>query len=333
MADIRGIDVDGTLWPGGNAMKQQVSALDRRLDLNLMVVFEAIYRRRNLTAAGEELGLSQPAMSHALARLRWTFGEPLFVRLPRGMQPTALADEVAPHVTEGIAIVRRGFERKTFDPATSTRLFTLAMSDIGEVAHLPPLLAALERAPGVRLRAVEMAPDAARASLADGRVDLALAVNLRSAAPFRDALVVEHGYATVARIGHPTIRNRLTLAQFREARHLLVMPTGPVKHGQVIERALRSRRVDARIAVQVAHFHPVAAIVGRSDLVATVPRGLAETMPRDRIRLFETPIELPQVRISLYWHERYDKDLGNVWLRELYLEIARAVHGKPRVQG
>jgi len=315
---------------GGNAMKRQAGAPERRLDLNLMVVFEAIYRTRNLTAAGEGLGLSQPAVSHALSRLRWTFDDPLFVRLPRGVQPTALADEIAPYVTQGIAIVRRGFERKAFDPATSTRLFTVAMSDIGEVAHLPPLLAALEGAPGVRLRAVEMAPAEARAALADGRVDLALAVNLRSAPPFRDALVVEHGYATVARVGHPAIRTRLTLAQFRKARHLLVVPTGPVKHGEVIERALRSRRVDARIAVQVAHFHPVAAIVSRSDLIATVPRGLAETMPRDRIRVFETPIELPQVRVSLYWHERYDRDPGNAWLRELYLETARAVHASPR---
>ena len=307
-------------------MKQQVSALDRRVDLNLMVVFEAIYRMRNLTAAGRGLGLSQPAMSHALSRLRWTFDDPLFVRLPRGLQPTALAEEVAPYVTQGIASIRRGFERKAFDPATSTRLFTIAMSDIGEVSHLPPVLAALEGAPGIRLRTVAMAPAEARAALADGRVDMALAVNLRAGAPFRDALIVEHGYATVARVGHPVIRDRLTAAQFRKARHLLVMPTGPVKHGEVIEQALRSPGVDAHIALQVAHFHPVAAIVSRSDLIATVPRGLAETMPRDRIRVFDTPIALPRVRISLYWHESFDKDPGGAWLRDIYLAATRAVY-------
>jgi len=99
-------------------MKQQVKTLERRVDLNLMVVFEAIHRTRNLTAAGQALGLSQPAMSHALSRLRWTFGDPLFVRMPRGVRPTAVADEVAPYVTEGMAIIRRGFEREPFDPAT-----------------------------------------------------------------------------------------------------------------------------------------------------------------------------------------------------------------------
>jgi DNA-binding transcriptional LysR family regulator len=308
-------------------MKRQVGARGRRVDLNLMVAFDAIYRTRNLTAAGEGLGLSQPAMSHALSRLRWTFDDPLFLRLPRGLQPTAVADEVAPFITQGIATIRQGFERKAFDPATSTRLFTIAMSDIGEVAHLPPLLAALSDAPGIRLRTVEMAPAEARAALVDGRVDVALAVNLRSAAPFRDALIVEHGYATVARVGHPVIRSRLTAGQFRKARHLLVMPTGPVTHGEVIERALRG--IDAEIAVQVAHFHPVAAIVSRSDLIATVPRGLAETMPPDRIRVFQPPIPLPRVRISLYWHERYDKDAGNAWLRDLYVRTTRPIYRTP----
>jgi len=309
-------------------MKQQVKTLERRVDLNLMVVFEAIHRTRNLTAAGQALGLSQPAMSHALSRLRWTFGDPLFVRMPRGVRPTAVADEVAPYVTEGMAIIRRGFEREPFDPATSVRVFTIAMSDIGEVVHLPAVFAALAGAPGVRLRAVDLAAAEARAGLADGRVDIALAVNHRSTPPFHDALVVEHGYATVARIGHPAIRKRLTLAEFRKARHVLVTPTGPVKHGEIIESALRSRRIDAQIAVQVAHFHSVAAIVAQSDLIATVPRGFAEAMPRDRIRVFDTPIDLPRVRVSVYWHERYDKDPGNAWLRELYLRVTRAVHAK-----
>lgn len=307
-------------------MKQRVGALGRRVDLNLMVVFEAIHRMRNLTTAGEALGLSQPAMSHALSRLRTAFDDPLFVRLPRGLRPTALAEEIAPYVIEGLATIRVGFERKAFDPATSRRTFTMAMSDIGEVSHLPRLLAAFADAPGVRIRTVEMPPADVRTALAEGRVDVALAVNLRTGAPYRDALLVEHGYATVARVGHPAIGARLGAAQFRKARHLLVMPTGPVIHGEVVERALRG--VDADIAVEVAHFHPVAAIVGHSDLIATVPRGLAESMPRDRIRVFEPPIALPKVRISLYWHERYDKEPGNAWLRERYLRAVRYTDGR-----
>ena len=99
-------------------MKSSVNALGQRIDLNLVVIFDAIYRSRNLTAAGRGLGLSQPAMSHALARLRSILKDPLFVRLPRGLHPTPLADEMAPALMDGLAVIRGGLERKTFDPAT-----------------------------------------------------------------------------------------------------------------------------------------------------------------------------------------------------------------------
>lgn len=304
-------------------MKHEVSALGRRVDLNLVIVFEAVYLVRNLTAAGRRLGLSQPAMSHALARLRWVFGDPLFVRLPRGLQPTPLADEIAPAISEGLATIRGSFERAVFNPATSTRNFTIAMSDLGEVAHVPRLLRAMSaESPGVRMRTVELAPAEARAALGEGRIDLAIGVNLRPGAPFREALLVEHGYKTLVRTGHPDIRSRLTLAQFRKAQHLLVIPTGPAMHGEVIERALA--RVGANVAMQVAHFHPVAAIVTQSDLIATVPNGMAQTLKQlIDIRVFEPPIALPKVRISLYWHERYHRDPGNAWLRELYVRVIR----------
>jgi DNA-binding transcriptional LysR family regulator len=308
-------------------MKHDVAALGRRVDLNLIVVFEAIHRTRNLTAAGHRLGLSQPAMSHALSRLRWAFKDPLFVRLPRGLQPTPLADRIAPALSQGLATIRGSFEQAAFEPAASPRTFSIAMSDIGEVAHLPRVLRAVEReAPGVRIRTVEMAPADARTALGDGQVDFALGVNLRPGAPFREALLVEHGYATVARAGHPFIRTRLTPGLFRKARHLLVMPTGPAMHGEVIRRALESAKVRANIAVQVAHFHPVAAIVAESDLIATIPMGLAQAMQRSGdIRVFTPPIALPKVRVSLYWHERFHLDPGSAWFRELYVrEVTRA---------
>ena len=304
-------------------MKHEVSALGHRVDLNLMVVFEAIYRARNLTAAGESLGLSQPAMSHALSRLRWSFKDPLFVRLPRGLQPTPRAEEIAPALKQGLAAIRGSFERTAFDPGTATRVFTIAMSDLGEVAHVPRILQAMKvEAPRVHLRTVEIAPAEARSALADGRIDLAIGLNLRPAAPFHEALIVEHGYATVVRADHPEIRARLTLAGFRKAQHLLVIPTGPSLHGEVIERALA--KAGARVAMQVAHFHPVAAIVLQSDLIATVPEGLAQTLMRlVDLRVFKPPIPLPSMRISLYWHERYHRDAGNAWLRELYLRAVR----------
>src|SRR5690242_19955423 len=145
------------------AMKNDPGPLGRRVDLNLMVVFEAVHEARSLTAAGQRLGLSQPAVSHALARLRHTFKDPLFVRTPRGVVPTPRADEIAPRVAEGLAIIRASFGPREFSAETSTRLFTLGMADIGEVVQLPPLMKAIAPlAPSVRLRTIALAPEEAR---------------------------------------------------------------------------------------------------------------------------------------------------------------------------
>lgn len=305
-------------------MKHEVSALGHRIDLNLMVLFEAIYRMRNLTSAGRSLGLSQPAMSHALSRLRWVFKDPLFVRAPRGLQPTSLADEIAPSLTEGLATIRAGFERKHFDPATSSRIFTIAMADIGEFVHMPHLLRALRATPGVRIRTLDIPAPRRRAALAEGEADLATA-NTAADRPIRCELIGEHGYKTVVRDDHPLIRSKLTLGQFRKAKHLLIMGT---RHGEVIERVLRSSAVNADIAAQVGSFLSVAAILPQTDLVATVPSGIARAMAHmSPVRLFEPPIALPKARIYLWLHERYDRDPGNTWLRDLYLREVRPLYG------
>lgn len=308
-------------------MRHEVSSLGHRIDLNLMVLFEAIYRTRSLTLAGRGLGLSQPAMSHALARLRWVFKDPLFVRVPRGVEPTALAEEIAPSVIEGLATIRSGFERKKFDPATSNRSFTIAMGDISESSHLPHVVRGLRLAPGVRVKTVDFPMAQRRSALAEGIADLALA-NEPPSPPLRHELVGEHGYVTVARRRHPLLRgDTLTLDQFRRAHHLLVMPTGGVRHGEVIERALRSPRVNAEIALQVGSFYPVSTIVSQTDLLATIPPGIAKAMARSApIRIYEPPIALPKARIYLCWHERYHRDPGNAWLRELYLREVRPLY-------
>lgn len=305
-------------------MRHHVTALGRRVDLNLVTVFEAIYATRNLTAAGERLGLSQPAMSHALARLRWALQDPLFVRVPRGLEPTPLADELAPALSEGLAVIRGSFERAAFNPAASTRLFTLAMSDLGEVAHLPRVHRAIRaQAPGVRIRTIEVTPAEAKSDLAEGRIDLALGVDMKARRPYREATLATHGYSTLVRRGHPRIGARLTAASFRDADHLLVMPTGSVKHGDVVGAGLSA--VGASVVLQVAHFHAVASIVTQTDLIATVPRGLAESLRgMVDLRVFACPVALPDIRVSMYWHERQHRDPGNRWLREIYVrEIAR----------
>jgi len=299
-------------------MATQNDPFGRRIDLNLLVVFDAVYRARNLTLAGERLGLSQPSISHALSRLRHRFKDPLFLRTPRGMVPTPLADEVAPGIAEGLSVIRASCAPPRFDPATSTRLFMLGMADIGEVVQMPLLVKALGVAPGVRLRTIAMSPPEARAALGEGLLDVSLS-NFPVQPPLHEQILGKPGYAVVARTGHPTIKPRFTLAAFRKAKHLLVRPVGAgVKHGESIDKALRA--IDASIAVQVGHFFPVGALVSQSDLVAIVPWGIAKTLERTYpIRVLKPPMPLPTTHLSLAWHERQHRDPGNQWLREIFI--------------
>ena len=305
-------------------MKHSVNALGQRIDLNLIVVFDAIYRVRNLTSAGRGLGLSQPAMSHALARLRTILKDPLFVRLPRGLQPTPLAEEMAPALMDGLAVIRRGLERKTFDPASSDRIFRIAMGDIAEVVHLPYLVRELNAsAPAVNVQTMEVPGPRLRDALGEGEVDLGTG-NYRLGAGCREALLYEAQYACVVRADHPTIRSRLTLSQFSNAGHILVKPQGAAPHGEDIERALSSRAVRARIAVQLSHFHGVAALITTSDLIATIPSRLAASLGRlAHVKVFPPPVALPKIKVSIYWHERFHRDPGNAWLRSVYLKLFR----------
>ena len=305
-------------------MKSKIDTVGGRIDLNLLVVFDAIYRLRNLTAAGRTLGLSQPAMSHALDRLRTTFKDPLFVRLPRGLQPTPLANELAPALMEGLGTIRGGLERRTFDPAQSTRIFNLAMGDIAEVVQLPYLLRELRaNAPHVRLHTTEIPGPRLRDALGDGEVDMATG-DYKLGAGCRDVTLYEADYACVLRADHPNIGARLTLQQFKAAEHILVAPKGVSHHTQVIERALTSRKVNARIAVQVSHFHGVMALITSSDLIATIPNRLAQFMKQfANIKVLAPPIPLPKIRVSLYWHERFHREPGNAWLRGVYIKLLK----------
>jgi DNA-binding transcriptional LysR family regulator len=303
-------------------MKSNIDSIGRRIDLNLLVVFDAIYKSRNLTIAGKALGLSQPAMSHALGRLRATFKDPLFVRLPRGLSPTPVADEVAAPVTEGLAVIRASLERKVFDPGRSTRVFNIAQGDIGEAVHLPLLVREVQKtAPGVRLHTFEIPGPRLREALSDGEVDVATG-DYALGAGCREALLYEAEYLCVVRADHPAIRSVLTLKQFRSAQHILVNPRGAAPHGPVIERALSRRDVAAHIAVEVSHFNGIAALVTSSDMIATIPSRFAESMKRfANIKVLKPPVALPRLKVSLYWHERYHREAGNVWLRNIYLRL------------
>lgn len=263
-------------------------------------------------------------MSHALSRLRHVFKDPLFIRLPRGFQPTAYANELAPSVAIGLDTIRSSLESKSFDSMSSHRVFNIGMGDVAEVVQLPALLAEVRvRAPNVTLHTRQIPGPRLRDALADGEVDVATG-DYDLGAGCRGVRLYETEYACVSRIDHPYIKERLTLKQFIAAEHILVAPDSAFPHAGNVEQILRKRTINARIAVRVAHFHAVLALIACTDLIAVIPARLAVSMKRSaNIAMFPTPVPFPRIRVSLYWHERFHREPANAWLRDLFIELLK----------
>jgi DNA-binding transcriptional LysR family regulator len=288
------------------------------LDLNLLRAFDAVLRRRSVTAAGAEIGLTQPAMSNALARLRKRFNDPLFVRTPRGMDPTPYARSIADPVRQALGLIETTLaSHVAFDPGESERTFRLHMSDIGEMVFLPSLLERLQRvAPGVRIETHSTPEAEIESALAGGELDLAVGFLPGLRAPLRSHRLFRDAYVCMMRADHPRIGRRLTRRLFCEASHALVASVG-AGH-RVIEQMFLAEGLDRRIALRVPHFMVVPMILGRTDLVVTVPERVAAVFERlGRFKTLALPIELPRTDVRVHWHERYEQEPGNRWLREL----------------
>lgn len=290
----------------------------RDMDLNLLVVFQEVYTARQISAAARRLELSQSAVSNALARLRRTFGDELFVRTAAGMQPTPLAEHLAGPIAAALASVSLALRRPApFDPATSTRQFTLAMSDVAELHFMPPLIAhCRQAAPGVRLATVRPLAAELKGDMEAGRIDLAIgAFDDPSTALFKRRLFRQH-HVTIFRQGHPLGQGALTLQRFLAAQHVLVAALeSPYDR---INALLEKAGVRQHNRYRVPHFTAVPYIVASSDLVATVPHKLAERAAAPfQLAHVRPPLRLPMLQTNMFWHRRYHDDDGNGWLRGL----------------
>jgi len=296
----------------------QGKPLARQVDLNLLELFDTVYRTRNLTEAGQRLGLSQSAVSHSLGRLRRSYGDELFVRMPRGVQPTPFADGLAEPVRAALDIVRGTLGRSAFEPQRSDRVFHLAMSDIGERLFLPRLLAELAvAAPGVLLRTSSPDLPALADGLAGGAIDLAVGYMPGLGKRFRQQRLFSERFVYVADANHPHMAEPPTLARMRSLRHVVAAPPG-THHAAAVEEVLTSERVRAPIALRVGSFLSVAPILEGSELVALLPSNLARVVgPRLGLRAQEPRVAFPGFEVSMYWHPRYHREPGNAWLRDL----------------
>jgi DNA-binding transcriptional LysR family regulator len=292
------------------------------MDLNLLRVFDAVLRERGVTAAALRLGLTQPAVSNALARLRALFGDALFVRTPAGMDATPFARGVADPVRQALALLESALAHGPgFEPAGSTRAFRFYMSDLGQVEFLPPLVERVQRAaPGVRLEAVAADLEHIGEALGTGALDLAVGFLPALGPPVARRALFRDPYVCLMRSDHPAIGRKLTRKKFVEASHVLVTYRGGGH--RVIEEALERAGVARRIALRVPHFTVVPMVLARTDLILTLPARVARVYERQGdFKSLPPPVAMPPAEVAVHWHERFEADPGNRWLRDQVIEL------------
>jgi DNA-binding transcriptional LysR family regulator len=302
-------------------------------DLNLLLCFDAIHRHQSLSAAGDELGLTQPAVSAALKRLRGHFDNPLFVRTSRGMRPTPYADDMAPRVAQVLELLRGVDSASEFSPATTKINFRVYINDVGLIVLMPRVLAHLrEHAPQARLTVIDLRPDEVVEALDSGAVDLAIGYFLGMPNWARQQNLRNTRYVSLTRQDHPLIGNQLTLEKFLACRHAMYASSGSLHYG--IEQALAQRSLTRDVILTVPRFAALPFLVAESDLIATVPEDLGTLFTRIMpLRQFKPPIELAPFQIKQYWHQRLHDEPAYRWLRETVFELISRLTLTPRRRG
>jgi DNA-binding transcriptional LysR family regulator len=295
----------------------------RAVDLNLLKAFDALIRERAVTRAAGRIGLSQPAMSHALSRLRSLFADDLFVRTPDRMEPTARAREIAPLVSSAIEHIEAALNLGVgFDPAKSTGIFTAGMAEYAEVALVGRLAEAFARqAADATLRLTPLTGAEAAEQLDSGGIDVAVA-HLRRPLPghLDSMLLLRDPFVLVARRGHPVAAQSLSLEAYAALDHVLVSPRGATTGA--VDGALADFGLKRRIALLVATYLALPAALAASELVATVPRRTARQIADiAEIEIMLLPIDL-SVPISMAWHRRATSEPAQVWFRSLLIDAA-----------
>ena len=296
--------------------------LPRQVDLNLLELFEAVYRSRNLTAAGAVLGLTQPAVSRGMGRLREAYGDALFVRQQRGVAPTPFADALAPPVSGALDTLRATLMRPSFDHAAQARTFRVAMSDVGERIFLPPLIDHISRlAPHVVIEAISPDEDELHDALTTGRVDLAIGFFGSLSKQIHLRRLFREQFVYVARQGHPAIDGRLKREQLRSLPHV-VGGSKVMQHAAAVEKVLAGPRVKAHVALRVHSLLCIGPVVAQSDVVGLLPSNLAAVVTDHvPLQVLAPPIQFPRFDVTMIWHDRFHRDPSGQWLREVFASL------------
>jgi DNA-binding transcriptional LysR family regulator len=296
----------------------------RAVDLNLLKAFDALVNERTVTGAAGRIGLSQPAMSHALSRLRGVFADDLFVRTPTGMEPTARAREIALLVSAAIEHIEVALNLSAgFDPTKSAGIFTAGMAEYAEVALVGRLAREFaEQAPRATLRLLPLDGRDAAERLERGAIDVAVAHLRGLPTAIESQTLLRDPFVVVVRKDHPLTAETLSIEAYAAQSHVLVSPRGDTSGA--IDRILVDLGMRRRIALLVATYLALPAALAASDLVATVPSRTARQIAATaEVAILPLPLDL-EATVSMAWHRRAASEPAQAWFRSLLIDAAAA---------
>ncbi|HCT5823785.1 TPA: LysR family transcriptional regulator [Citrobacter sedlakii] len=287
----------------------------RNLDLNLLVTLDALLTEPNVTRVAERLHLSQPAVSVQLNRLREVFSDPLLLPGPRGMRPTARADELREPLRHALTTLREALiPSEPFNPALATHHWHIAAFDYGALTILGPALAKLSAsAPATRMAIVQSLPSQVARKAVNGEIDLALMTGAEAPLNLHRRTLFTERYVVVGRAGHPSLQTPLSPEMFCQLEHVIVSPEGGGFHGAT-DNALAERGMTRHVALSVPNFLLLSAFLKSTDLVAMAPWRLV--CDNDALQVVEPPLEVPGFEMVMVWPERLHLDSAHQWLRD-----------------
>lgn len=298
-----------------------------KVDLNLFIVFDAIYTEANLTRAGQIVGITQPAVSNALARLRDTFNDPLFVRTAQGMVPTPMAQNIITPVRQALQLLRVSVqESRSFIPSEANKTYRISMTDLTEAVILPHLSARIRRlAPNVNLDSFLTRRRETTKELAAGRLDFAIDAPLNTDPQVRHVRLFEDRYVCIMRKGHPLAsKDRISLDDYLAQSHIHISSRrNGLGH---VDLALGKMGLQRRVDLRSQHYQMAPLVLESTDMVMTVNERFAR---RHNLHWVELPIDdIPLIQTHLFWHESTDQDPANRWMREQIIELSQQLERK-----
>lgn len=299
-----------------------VSRILCKTDLNLFVVFDAIYEEGSITRAAEVLNVTQPAVSNNIARLREMFNDPLFVRVKRGVSPTPLARDLIGPVRQALKIFEATFKKlEAFDPKTSERTIRISMGDLAEVIILSPMVQAIRaQGSGINIHNFLLPRNKIPLKLSSGEIDFAIEPVQLNDSNLHSKRIVSDEFVCVVRKGHPVAKGELSPKDYVGLDHIQVSsrPSG----AGIIDMVLSKMKRRRRIAVRVQHYLMAPQLIEDSDMAITMPRLFAnQILGKENFHFLKLPFDAPPLELWLHWHASTDENPANSWIRELLFEL------------